>query len=148
MIFERVDGVVGRTYYLYMVTTHHASGRIFGKSQFGVALIVNFPCGFGVENFIDTESRFQFEVSPVIQWVAHGVRNGFRPFFEFFPVGGIFARAVTFVYTVGTHGTPFVMVSAEPYFGQRFELVVVGYHLGYQMAVIVDNRHFGRVIVI
>ena len=148
VVFERIDGVVGGAHHLYMITAHHAPCRIFGKSQFGITFFIDFACGFRAENLVDAESRFQFEVCPVIERVAHGVGDGLGPFLKFFPVGGVFARAVAFIDTVGAHGAPFVVVSAEPYLGQRFELVVIGHHLGNQVAVIVDDGHFSRVVVI
>ena len=88
------------------------------------------------------------KAGPVVQRVAHGIGNGLGPFLELFPVGSVLACTVAFVYAVGTHGAPLVVVASEPDFGQRTELVVVGHHLGDEVAVVVDNRHLGRMFVV
>ena len=148
MIFQWIDRIIRCANGFYMITTHHPTSWIFGLRQFLITFIVNFTCGLWIQYFIDTKCRFQFKVSPVVQWVAESVRYCFRPFFKFFPVCGIFSRTETFVYTVCTHCTPFVVVTAQPDFSQWFKLVVVSYHLRNEMTVIVDDRHFSRMLVI
>ena len=84
----------------------------------------------------------------MIERVTHGVRHCFRPLFELLPIGGIGARAIAFVHSVGTHSTPFVVVATEPDFGQRTELIVVSHHLWNEVTMIVDDRHFSRMLVV
>ena len=69
------------------------------------------------------------------------------PFAELVPV-----RCVTgdelLGHTVGAQGTPFVMVSTQPEFGDGTELMVLGYLLRVKMAVIVYDRQFLCMIVV
>ena len=39
------------------------------------------------------------------------------------------------------------MVATQPQFCDALEFVVVGHHLRYQMAVVVDNGHFSRMVM-
>ena len=40
-----------------------------------------------LEQFVNVEVALQLEVRPVVERVSKGVRDGFSPFQEFFPVG-------------------------------------------------------------
>ena len=51
------------------------------------------------------------------------------------------------VNAVSTHGTPFVMITAQPQFCYALEFVVVSDHFRNQMAMIVNNWHFCRMIM-
>ena len=112
VIFQWIDRIIRSTNYLYVIATHHSTSWIFRLRQLFVTFIVNFACCLRIQYFIDTKCSFQFEVSPVVQWITESIRNCFRPFFEFFPVCGIFSCAETFIYAVCTHCTPFVVVTA------------------------------------
>ena len=116
MIFQRIYRVVCRTYGLYVVAAHQVACRVFRSSQFGITFFEYFTCGRGVQDFIDTESGFQFQVSPMIQGVTECVRNSFCPLLEFFPICGVFSGTIAFVYTIATHSTPFIVVTAQPDF--------------------------------
>ena len=131
-----------------MVAAHQAAGGVFGLAQLLVALVIDFAGGLRIEYLGDAEGGLQLQVGPVVQGVAHGIGNRFGPLLELLPVGGVLARAVAFVHAVGAHGAPLVVVAAQPDFGQRAELVVVGHHLGDEVAVVVDNRHLGRMFVV
>jgi hypothetical protein len=39
------------------------------------------------------------------------------------------------------------VVASQPQFGDAAELVVVGHHFGYEVAMIIDDGHFSRMIV-
>ena len=147
VVFQRIDRVVGGADHLDVVATHDVAGRVGGCGELGVAFVEDLARSGGAEQFLDAERRLQFEVGPVIERIPHSVRNSLCPFLEFLPVGGVLARAVFLVDAVGPHRAPFVMVAAEPDFGDGTELVVIGHHLRNQVAVIVDDGHLGCMLV-
>ena len=131
-----------------MVTAHQVTCRVFRSCQLGITFIEDFAGSRRIQDFFNSKASFQFQMSPVIQRIAECIRDCFGPFFEFFPIGSVLTRTITFVYPVATHCTPFVMVTAQPDFCNRLELIVVGHHFRNQVTMIVDNRHLGCMIVI
>ena len=139
MIFQAVNRIIGSTNCFDIVQFHQSACRIFGLMEFFGTNIKYFTGRLRIKQFCYSESAFQFQVCPVIQWIAHGVGNRFCPFLKFFPVGSIFSGTITFVHAVGTHCTPFVMVAFEPYLTQIIEFPVIGYKFRVQMAMIIDD---------
>lgn len=127
---------------------HQAACLVFGLLQQRGAGFINFFGGRRVQQFRHAERGFQFEVRPMVQRVAHRKGNRFCPFLELFPIGRILARAETFVDTVRPHGAPLVMVALQPDFREVFEPVIRGHVFGNQVAMVVDDRHFGRMLVV
>ena len=122
------------------------------RSELGVALFENLTGRGRAEELIDAEDAAQLQVRPVIQGVPHGIRNRFGPLPEGFP-GVVFSTGdIVFINTVGTHRPPLVMVSVvsvhQPQLGDVPELDVFGNLLRNQVAVIVDDGHFFRVLVV
>ncbi|MBA7705172.1 hypothetical protein ES703_113996 [subsurface metagenome] len=84
---------------------------------------------------------------PVVKRISQSIWNGLCPFFELFVIAGI-AGAEPFADAVGSHRPPFVMVAVEPGLGEIVKLMVDGYLLDRQMAVIIINGHFLGVFVV
>ena len=55
---------------------------------------------------------------------------------------------IFFRHAVGAHGAPLVVIAAEPGMRQVAKARVAGHVSGRQMAVVVDDRHLRRVVVI
>ncbi|GFI66690.1 hypothetical protein IMSAG192_00211 [Muribaculaceae bacterium] len=149
VVFERVNGIVGGAYGLHIVAAHQSAGshrRVV--LQLVVARLEYLAGGLGIEQFVDAEGCLKLKMCPVVQGIAECVRHCLGPLLKFLPVGSIGTRTETLGHTVGAHGAPLVVVSAKPYLGNRTEFMVIGHHLGYQMAVIVDNRHSGRMFMV
>ncbi len=147
-MFERIDGIIRRADCLDVIVLHQPAGMVFGFLKQVRTVIVNLPGCRRIQQFRDTERRFQFEVRPVIQRIAHRVGNRLGPLFEFLPVGRILAGTVTFVNTVGTHRTPLVVVTLQPDFREILELVIGSHIFGNQVAMVIDNRHLSRMFVV
>ena len=147
MVLESVGRVVGGTYQFDVVSAHEAACRETGLLQFLVALVVDGACRLGFQYLVDAEGGAQFEVGPVVEWVAHAVWHRLSPFLELLPVAGI-AGDVVLVDAVAAQCTPLVVVAAEPQFGYALEPVVVCHHLGVKVAVVVNDWHLGGVLVI
>ena len=148
VVFERVDRVVRRADHLDVVVPHQAARMVFGLLQEGRTAVVDLARRRGVQELRHPEGGFQFQVRPVVERVAHRIGNRLGPLLELLPVGRILARAVTLLDTVRAHGTPLVVVAFEPDLRQVLEAVVRSHVLRDQMAMIVDDRLFGRVFVI
>ena len=140
MVFERIQRIICSTNYLHVEFFHQSAGREFRRAKLRGTNIINPLSGSRIEQFIHPESPFEFQVSPVVKGVSHGVRHCFHPFFVLFPVRSIFTCTVFFINTVGAHRTPFVMVTLEPNLPQVVELMVFRNVFRIQMAVIIDNR--------
>ena len=91
-----------------------------------------------VQQFVDAEVAFQFEMRPVIERIAERVRDGTRPREEFIArIGG--ASDVRFGNAVGTHRAPLVMVAFKPRFEKIVEAAIGGDVGGRKMRVIVED---------
>ena len=71
-----------------------------------------------IENFIDSKSGLQFKVGPVVQRITESIRYRFGPLLKLFPICSILTGTETFVHTIGTHGTPLVVVTSQPNLSQ------------------------------
>ena len=83
----------------------------------------------------------------MIEGVANERRHCGRKGFKFFIVGSV-ACDDSFGKSAGTHGTPFVMVAAEPNLCDIFVFFVFSDILGIYMAMIVNDGHFRRIMMI
>ena len=148
MVFERVDRVVRRADHLDIIVLHQTAGMELGRLEQSRTMVVNLAGRRGVQQLRHAEGGLQFEVRPVVERVAHRIGHRLGPLLELLPVGGILARAVLLIDAVGTHGAPLVVVALEPYLRQVVETVVLGDIRGNQVAMIVDDRHLGRMVVV
>ncbi len=141
VVLKRVNGVIGSAYCLYVVVQHQVAGAELGAGQFLVALVIDLLCGLRIQDLVYSKAGLEFQVSPVIERVTHAVGHGLGPFLELVPVGCV-AGYVFLGYSVGAQCAPFVMVSAKPQLGYGTELVVTGYLLRVEVAVVVYDRQF------
>ena len=147
VVLQAVHRVIGGTYRFHTVMTHQAPGRELRLCQLRITLLVNISGRRRVQQFVDTESRTQFQMRPMVQWVAQRIRHGLRPLLKLLPVRSV-ARDVTLVHPVGTHGTPLVMVTAQPQFRNGTEAVVLCHHPRIQMAMVIyDGQPFGMPVI-
>ena len=65
------------------------------------------------------------QMSPMVQWIAKGLRNRFGPFQKFLPIRGI-ACAISFGHARRAHRPPFVVIAGEPNPCQIFEAMIFG----------------------
>lgn len=96
---------------------------------------------------MDSEYTAKLQMRPMIKRISHRVRHRLGPFKEFlvrrFISGDIFLGN-----TVRSHRPPFVMVSAQPYLRKILELVILRYLPGIQMAMVINDGHLRRMLVI
>src|SRR5581483_224505 len=69
---------------------------------------------------IDAEIAFKFEMGPMKERIAQRIGHSGSPYNKFFVVGGV-AGAESLGHAVGTHRSPLVVVSIEPYVRQVVE---------------------------
>ena len=136
--FKSICRVIRRADHLDIEFFDKILARIFRRLQFFIALVKNFFRSFRFQNFIYSKNPGKFQMSPYIKRISHQRRNSFCPFLEFIPRGTV-AGDVILTHSVSPHSPPFIMVAAQPQFRDVLELIVLGYHPGSQMAVIVDN---------
>ena len=86
-------------------------------------------------------------MGPFVDGVSDEIRHAFRVFLELFPWGFV-PRDIRFVHAHLAQEAPFIMVSPEPYFRDGFEAMVFVDLLGNQVAMEIENRHLGGVILI
>ena len=99
-----------------------------------------------VQDAVIAEVALQLQMAPVIERVADGQLQRFRPLLELFAVGRA-ARDVIFIHAVGAHLAPFVMVAAQPDLRDVVEFAVFADLLRIDVAVIVEDRHvLGEVV--
>ena len=147
MISQIINRIVCCTNTFNVVTTHKASCCIFWLLKFFVTFIIYFTGCLRAQELIYAKSSLQLKVCPMIKRVSECIRNSLSPFFKFFPIASFCSCAILLVNAVSTHSTPFVMITAQPQLCYALEFVVVSDHFRNQMAMIVNNRHFCRMIM-
>ena len=148
VVMQIINRIIGSTYTLHVVMLHQATSRELWLLKFLITLIKNLACCLWRELLRNTKSSLQLQMSPMIKRVTECIRNGLSPLLEFLPIRGILTGAILLVDTIGTHGTPLIVVATQPQLSNTLKLVVFGHHLRNQMTMIVDNGHFSRMIVI
>ena len=83
----------------------------------------------------------------MVERVTHRVGHRLGPLLELLPIRGI-ARAVALGYAICSHCAPLIVVARKPYLREVAELMVARHILGVEVAVIVDDGHFCRVVVV
>ena len=86
-------------------------------------------------------------MAPVVKGIANQLRHGLSPGLEFLTVSAV-AGYIFFINTVGAHLTPLIMVAAQPYLGDVFELAVLVNLLGINVAVVVYDGHVLRILMV
>ena len=114
--------------------------------QLGVAGLPDHRGGPFAERLPDPEVALQFQVGPMVERVAHQGRHRPGPGQEG-AVVRLVAGDVLFGHAVGPHGAPLVVVAAQPGVGEGLEAGVARHLRRGQVAVVVDDRHVGRVLV-
>ena len=84
----------------------------------------------------------------MIKRISDEVRHSLCKFVEFLVITSAVSRDKLFGSAISSDLSPFIMVTAKEKFKSILELLIFRNHLGYEMAVIVDDRHFLCIIVI
>ena len=146
---QRIGRVVCGANQLHIRLVNDAAHRHIFCFQALVAGVINLLRRFCIQRLGDAEIFFQFQIRPVIQGVADGLRQGFRPALKGAVRVGIFcAGNIALGHTIAAHCAPLIVVAAQPNLGNRVIAAVLGNLLRVNMAVIVDDGHFCRVFMI
>ena len=149
---EVVGRIVGGADHLHAELADEGLATELGRRQLRVALLEDLAGRRGAQELVDAEHPAQLQMRPVIQRVPHRVWNGLRPLLEGFPSGVLAAGEVVLGNTVRPHRAPFVVVAVvavhQPELGDVAELDVLGDLLRHEVAVVVDDGHFRRVLVV
>ena len=113
-----INRIVGRAEMRHIGHLDHFS-RGHGLQLF-IAEIIYLISSIFVENSRVIKIVSQFQMRPVVQRIADGHGDRFRPFLELCPVIAV-TGDVFFLHAMGPHNTPFVMVAAEPHLGDRIK---------------------------
>ena len=147
-----VGRVVGGADGLHVELADEGLAAEFGRGELGVALLEDLTGGLGGEELVDAEHAAELQVRPVVERVAHRVGHGLGPLLEGLPGAVLAAGQVVLGHAVGAHRTPLVVVAVvavhQPELGDVAELDVLGDLLGHQVAVVVDDGHLLRMLVI
>ncbi len=147
MIIQRIERAVCGTDELDIHFPHYIADAELRRPEHFTASIINFFCGVGIQQLVDTEGIFQFHVGPVIKRIPQTIRYGLGPPGELFVIATA-AGDIFFRHAVGPHRSPLVVVAVKPYLCEIIEIMVACNQLGRKMAVIIVNRHLFRVLVI
>ena len=152
VITKVVGGVVGGAHHLHVEPLDERLSAELRRSQLGVALLEDFTGRGGRQELVYAEHAAQLQVRPVVERVAHGVRNSLGPLLKGLPGRVLAAGEVILAHAVGTHGTPLIVVSVvtvhQPQLGNVTELDVFRNLLRHQVAVIVDDGHVLGMLVV
>jgi hypothetical protein len=137
MMPEVVGGIVRGAYHFDAKFLEDGVGGQTIRQQ-GVRALPDRERGFPIQQLGNAKVALQFEVRPVIERIAQGVRNGSRPGQKFFVGRGI-ACDVFLGNAVGPHGPPFIVVAFQPDFVEIREAAILGNVAGRKMTVVVED---------
>ena len=147
VVFERIRRVVGRAEELDPGPGDQGPHAERGfREHLGRRLPDRVRGRLG-EDVRDPEEALELEVGPVIERIADEGGHDLRVGEELVVVGGV-ARDEFLRYAAGAHRAPFIVVAAEPEFGDVRDLPVLGDLLRGDVAVVIDDRELFRVAVI
>ena len=118
-----------------------------GRETHGVAALPDAVGALGREQFVDVEVALQLELRPLEERIAKRQRNSRRPAVELLAVGGI-AGDVFFGHADHTHRAVLVLIGRDPEPRDVFKRLVAGKPLGIQVAMVVNDRQTGGVLVV
>ena len=112
MMLQVIDGVVGSAHNLHAKLLQNGlRGQAIG--QLGIGALPDRSSRFLVQQFGDAEVALQFEMRPMVERIAQGVRNSSRPRQKFF-IRSRIAGNIALRDAVGPHRPPFVMIALQP----------------------------------
>ena len=109
-----------------------------------IAEIPDFLRSLTVQHTGIAEKALQLQMAPVKERIADSELQRFRPLLKLLPVRRV-SGDIVLLHTVGTHGTPFIMVPSQPYLCDVVKLSVLRDLLRIDVTVIVQNRHIFRI---
>ena len=136
--FERIGWIVGAAHDFNFELAQYALRRQIVACKLPVGLVPDARGGLFVQEVFNTEIAAKFQMSPVIERIAQGIRNRLRPREELFIRLGV-AGAITLIHPICSHGTPLVVIALEPNLKKIAEAPVFGDIFGGNMAVIIDD---------
>jgi len=147
MMFQIICRIVCGARHFNFHVTEETMDRVGRFLQHRGAVTENFICIFFTQHFMDAEVSLQFQVRPVEQRIAEGVRNGGGPLSEFF-----FIRRCTgdivFVDAHSSHRPPFVVVAFQPDLSDVLKPAVCSDISRWKVTVVVYDREVGGVVVV
>ena len=147
MVIQVIDRVVGRAERTDVALGNQRARRARRALQFAVRGLPYHVRSLGIEQLINPEKALQFQMRPVVDRVADQAGHNFREAVKLI-VEACAAGHILFRHRIGTHHAPLVMIARQPCLADVCELLVFVNLCRVQMAVIVENRHFFRMVVI
>jgi hypothetical protein len=139
VILKSVCRIVCGANYLNVGALDKLLSAEFGSSKKLVTSIPDALAGFLVKNLVDVEISLKLKVCPMIEGVADKERKSSCKLGELLIIITI-SCDVFLRYSVGSHLTPFVVVTAKEKVKGVLELIILCDLLGRKVAMIVDNR--------
>ena len=147
VVVQIVDRVVGRAQRADVALLNERTRRPRRALQLGVRGLPDHVRGLAAEQLIDPEEALQLQMRPVIDRVAdqagHNLGKAVELVAEARAAGDVFLR-----HRIGTHHAPLVVVPCEPGLADIGKLLVFVNLRRIQVAVIVEDRHFFRVLMV
>ena len=147
MVFQVVDGIVRGADGLHVAHFDQAAHGVPRGLQLGVGQVPHLVGGLCGQRALIAEEPLQLQVRPVVQGVADGLADHLGPLAEFLVVAGV-AGDVLLLHAGAAHQTPLVVVAAQPHLGNVLIAQVVPDLLGADVAVVVDDRALGGILMI
>ncbi len=144
---EIVGRVVGGADDLDVAATDQALGREIRLGEEFVAAVPDPLGAVFVEDLVDAKSTAAAQGASMVERIAQRARHGAGVGEELVEGLGV-ASAKALVDSVGAHGAPFVVISAEPDVVEIGKLPVGRDLVGRQVAMVVENGLLAGVVVV
>ena len=113
-----INRVISSTYCLNVIMLHKSAWSELWIILYHVVTLIKDCAGIlWIQSLSYAESSLELKVCPMVKRITEGIWHCFCPLLKLLPIAGILTRTETFVNTIGTHSTPLVVVTHEPYLG-------------------------------
>ena len=147
MVFKRIGGVLRRAEGIDIRALDEILRGMLAVGKDGLGLFPYLRGGLCVERLVNTEIALKLKMRPVIDRVSNSVGQAPGKGKELFIVSRI-AGHETLFHAVCADNAPLVMVAQQPQLRQVIGGLILAYLLRAEMAVIVNDRLRGSVLMV
>ena len=147
MVFKRIGGVLRRAEGIDIRALDEILRGMLAVGKDGLGLFPYFRSGLCVERLVDAEIALKLKMCPVIDRVSDSIGQALSKGKELFKVSRI-AGHETLFHAVCADNAPLVMVAQQPQFRQVIGGLILAYLLRTEMAMIINDRLRGRVLMV
>ena len=146
MILQRIGRIIRSTKKIHIGIANKVLGAHIGRSQLFRSDLPDLLTVLLTDHKITVKVTLKLQMAPMVQRITDELGHYRAICFELIKIGAV-ARDVLFVYAAGAHCSPLIVVAVKPHFSDVGVTLILGDLPRGQVAVIIDDRQFFRIVV-